>query len=585
MDLLIFAYVAITFIRLIGFFVLVDIYRTVHEKIYLWLSFGWFIYALSTFFGMTRAIRPEPVLNFFYLSFALLGVYFLTSGAIWLFRPFNLRVFGFGAGLIFLTFTLVFILSGEKFVGLLVPLVQFIILTTVTTIAIIKHEDYRKAAGNSINWLLAIFLLGIPQALAYVFLQPAQVPPVSLLLTSITSTLIAIYFVQLQHNLSRVKLSESESRYRLLVENQSDLIVKISPTGEFLYVNPKSCELFGKNQADLQSINFFSLLHPDDRVRLLATMDDLKNPPHACRVEVRTCTVEGWRWISWAERPVFDKLNQITAITASGRDIEDRKDAEKRILELNSELEQRVTKRTSELESLNKELKNFTYSISHDLRAPLRHIDGYSQILLEDYSKQLDEAGILYLNRIQFGVDKMRNLLDDLLAYSRLDTLPWQAKHLSIQSMLDEIINDYSIEFTEKKTKFVFNLLQDVVFIDEEGLRQILANLIDNAIKYSKNALTPIVEIGSKKQPSIIQIWIRDNGIGFDMQDHDKLFEMFQRLHPESEFSGTGMGLAIVAKAAQRVQGKVWAESEPGRGATFFLEIPSDIKENILEED
>ncbi len=574
MDLLIFAYVAITFIRLIGFFVLADIYRTVRERIYLWLSFGWFIYALSTCFGMIRAIKPEPVFNFFYLSFALLGVYFLTSGAIWLFRPFKLRIFGFGAILIFLVCALFFILFGEKFVGLLVPLVQFIILAAVTTIAIIKHEEYRKAAGNSINWLLAIFLIGIPQALAYVFLQPAQVPPVSLLLTSITSTLVAIYFVQLQHNMSQVKLIESESRYRLLVENQSDLIVKISPSGGFLYANPKFCELFGKSQPELINTNFYSLIHPEDQNRILATIDDLINPPHACRIEVRASTVQGWHWISWAERPVLNTSNQITAITASGRDIEDRKEAEKKILELNSELELRVKKRTAELESLNKELKNFTYSISHDLRAPLRHIDGYSQILLEDYSEKLDETGILYINRIQFGVDKMRNLLDDLLAYSRLDTLPWQPKHLSLQTMLDQIIKDYSIELPEKKTYFVFNLLQEIVFIDEEGLRQILANLIDNAIKYSKNAATPTIEIGSKKHDSKIHIWIRDNGIGFDMGDHDKIFEIFHRLHPESEFTGTGMGLAIVAKAAQRVQVKSGLKVNPVKVRPSFWKSP-----------
>lgn len=574
MDLTTFAYLCIILVRLVGFLVLLDSYRNSRDRILLWLCFGWLIYAGSPLFGLLKTFNPLPIYNYLYLSLALFGVYFLTSGAIRLFKPFSMTAVTMGAAGLFLLFSFGFFLSNDKFIGIVVPLLQFIILTVVTIVAMIKRDQYQKIAGNSINWLLAIFLIGIPQALAYVVLQPTQIPAVSLLLTNFTSMLIAVYFVQLQHNISQVQLKESENRYKLLVENQTDFIVKISPKGDYLYVNPKFCEIFGKSPDELMRMNLFSFIHPDDVKTFQETLPVLSEPPFTRQIELRAQTINGWRWIAWSENAVLDSENKVISITASGRDIEDQKAAEKKILELNADLEQRVNRRTAQLNSLNKELKTFTYSVTHDLKAPLRHIEGYSQILLEDYAKNLDDTGVSYIERIIRAVEKMRRLIDGLLAYTKLDTLPWAPHKLSINTLVEKMLNDYAIEIHQNQIQIVLNLQESIVLVDEEGLLQVLGNLLDNAIKYSKKQKEPIIEIGSQKLEDKTLIWVKDNGVGFDMDFHDKIFEIFQRLHTESEFPGTGIGLAIAHKAAQRMRGKLWAESASGKGATFFLEIP-----------
>jgi len=239
------------------------------------------------------------------------------------------------------------------------------------------------------------------------------------------------------------------------------------------------------------------------------------------------------------------------------------------------ELERRVSQRTAELEAKNRELETFSYSVSHDLKAPLRGIDGYSQLLAEDYSGNLDAQGRLFLENIRYGINRMNQLIDDLLAYSRLERRAVTRKPVYLKQMVQNIASEW-LNDPNNRAKISFNVDCQYVMADSESLTQALRNLIDNAIKFTRDVPEPSIEIGGAENDDHCVMWVRDNGIGFDMQYADRIFEIFQRLNRVEEYPGTGIGLAMVRKAIERVGGRTWTDSAPGRGATFFIEIPKN---------
>lgn len=248
--------------------------------------------------------------------------------------------------------------------------------------------------------------------------------------------------------------------------------------------------------------------------------------------------------------------------------------AESEIKLLNSELEERVKQRTIDLKVKTEELEVFTYSVSHDLKAPLRGIDGYSKLLLEDYITVLDEEGQIFLKNIRQATGQMNQLINDLLTYSRLERKSLMVQHVALLPIIHQAIDKREHDFKVGNIKIHAEIPDISVTADPESLIQIFGNIIDNAIKYSKKACPPAIEIEVKETRKSCIVIIKDNGIGFDMKYHDRIFEIFQRLTRAEEYSGTGIGLAIVSKALERIQGRVWAESKPGQGASFYLEIP-----------
>ncbi|MBC7865098.1 MAG: PAS domain S-box protein [Bacteroidia bacterium] len=231
-------------------------------------------------------------------------------------------------------------------------------------------------------------------------------------------------------------------------------------------------------------------------------------------------------------------------------------------------------KRTEEqLEAVNKELEAFSYSVSHDLRAPLRAISGYTKILEEDYGVQIDEDGRKILKTILLNSKKMGNLIDDLLAFSKLGRKQVTVSEINMMSLVDAVKEELFFEDSEIKTEFKLNALPAAKG-DRSLIKQVWTNLISNAVKYSKYKVTPHVEIGAYEKDQQIVYYIKDNGAGFDMQYYNKLFGVFQRLHSSAEFEGTGIGLAIVQKIVQRHNGTVWAEAKPGEGACFYFSLP-----------
>jgi signal transduction histidine kinase len=251
-----------------------------------------------------------------------------------------------------------------------------------------------------------------------------------------------------------------------------------------------------------------------------------------------------------------------------------RRRAKEALAELNAELETRIEARTAALHAKSRELETFAYSVAHDLKAPLRGIDGYSRLLLEEYSKSLDHEGQSFLQTIQDSTDEMNQLIDDLLAYSRLERRELKTDRIEVAPIVNSLVEEKKREAAERPVDFEIDVNGATVLADASGLSQALRNYLDNAIKFTRNVADPHIEVGSKENPESCLLWVRDNGIGFDMKYHDRIFDIFQRLNVAEEYPGTGIGLAIVRKAMERMGGRAWAQSEPGHGATFYLEIP-----------
>jgi len=259
-----------------------------------------------------------------------------------------------------------------------------------------------------------------------------------------------------------------------------------------------------------------------------------------------------------------------TLVSGAIRDITDRKYREMHIQELNQEL----TKRSTDLLATNKELEAFAYSISHDLRAPLRHMVGFTELLQKNSSSLLDEKGRRYMMMILESAKRMGTLIDDLLAFSRIGRAETRETMVSLDQLVKEVQNEVSSDTEGRNVRWKIEPLPDLNG-DRSMLKLVLVNLISNAVKFTRTRPQPQIEIGcTEKRNGGVVVFVRDNGVGFDMKYVNKLFGVFQRLHRAEEFEGTGIGLATVQRIIHRHGGQVWAEGQVGSGATFYLSLP-----------
>ena len=286
------------------------------------------------------------------------------------------------------------------------------------------------------------------------------------------------------------------------------------------------------------------------------------------------------QWLRWEVRPWHQAGGAIGGIAMFTEDITYRKQAEAALQQLNADLEKRVAERTAELKMLNQSLESFVYSVSHDLRAPLRGVEGYSQLLEEDYSDRLDDEGRLFITNLRAGVTRMNELIDDLLAYSRMERHKLDSHALDLTALTQRVIAECGGEIAARQIEVICDLPLLMVNGDRDGLAMVLRNLLENAIKFSQHAAHPRIEFGADRDNQHVILWVRDNGIGFDMKYNQRIFEIFERLHRLEDYPGTGIGLALVKKAMQRMGGRVWAQSTPGEGATFYLELTA-MAENL----
>lgn len=371
-------------------------------------------------------------------------------------------------------------------------------------------------------------------------------------------------------------LREEEEKLRQITSSLREVVwLRDAKTRQVLYVNPalevitgQTLESFYENRGSM-----LEAVHPNDYERVKKALDE-RDQRSTIEQEHRIIRLDGKvRWVSSRSVPVLNEAGEVYRLAAIMEDITDRKLAEEEIRRLNEQLERRVLERTQQLQTANKELEAFAYSVSHDLRAPLRTIHGFTQILLEDHASALDEDGKNVCATIQAGVSRMGTLIDDLLTFSRLGRAEMKTSLVDMGALADSVYQ--SLAVSEKPGGVDFHLEPlPKAYVDANLMRQVWENLISNALKFSRYRQPAVIEIGSRQDDREVTYWVKDNGAGFDMRYVGKLFGVFQRLHSESEFEGIGAGLAIVQRIVQRHGGRVWAVGEVDHGATFFFALP-----------
>ena len=313
------------------------------------------------------------------------------------------------------------------------------------------------------------------------------------------------------------------------------------------------------------------LIHAEDRERVNQEVSASIKNAAPYEIEFRVIWPDGSLHVLAARGKVYlDETGRPSRMAGICWDITERRLVEEEVRKLNAELEQRVALRTAELTAANKELEAFSYSVSHDLRAPLRHIDGFSRILVDDFSGSLADEARGYLERIRESVRHMVRLLDDLLNLARLGRHELRRQITGLDALVDEVVKELKPDVAGRQVEFRVGSLP-YVDCDPALLKQVFHNLLSNAVKYTRPRKQAVVEIGQMAANGERIIFVRDNGVGFSMKYADKLFGVFQRLHRSEDFEGTGVGLATVQRIVQKHGGRVWAEAELDKGATFYL--------------
>jgi PAS domain S-box-containing protein len=362
-------------------------------------------------------------------------------------------------------------------------------------------------------------------------------------------------------------LRATEARYRTLFEYAPNGIVIANPEAYYLDANVSMCQMLGYTRDELIGLHASKIVAPTEIPQIEPALSTIKAKSDYNR-EWQFRRKDGSVFAGDVHATLMPDGNLLGMIS----DITDRKLAEKEIHELNIRLEQRVVERTAELEAANKELEAFSYSVSHDLRAPLRAVDGFSQAVLEDYGPQLPEEGQRYLQTIREGAQRMGTLIDDLLTFSRLSRTPLKKQEVNTSKLVCHVLEGLNSQRQGRQVEIRIGDLPACQG-DPALLNQVWVNLLSNALKYTRQRQPAVIEIGCKREQDEDVYFVRDNGAGFDMRYAHKLFGVFQRLHRAEEFEGTGVGLAIVQRVIHRHGGRIWVDAALNRGATFYFTL------------
>lgn len=395
---------------------------------------------------------------------------------------------------------------------------------------------------------------------------------------------ILIYALQ-QHRL-RSRILTSEGKYRLLVENQTDLVIKIDPDGHLLFVSPSYCRLFGKSEKELLGHSFLPVVHKEDIEITQKEIEKLSQPPYACLFRQRAHTKFGWRHLAWAYRAILDEAGKISAIVGMGRDISDQ-----------TEAEEDREKLLGKLEAKNKELQSLLYISSHDLQSPLVNIRGFSGELknsckqlhqtlsefgkdeiekrVDPYLKDIDQA--LYF--IDTGAGKMQQLIEGLLKLSRVGSVELTMQPVHMNALIHSIVESMNFQIQQSGTEVEIADLP-ACQSDLYQVNQVFSNLLDNALKFLDPSRPGKIKITGEQKVNVCEYRIIDNGIGIEPEHHSKIFEIFHRLDPEGPVKGLGLGLSIVLRILDKLDGSIELESRPEIGSAFIVTLPAASKQS-----
>jgi len=365
-------------------------------------------------------------------------------------------------------------------------------------------------------------------------------------------------------------LASADRPYRLIVEAMSEGAALVSPRGVILDANPRLGQLAGRPTAELVGTAAVDLASAASRPELARALE--VQPGGLTRGQADLARPDGTTVPVLAAVSAFD-LDGLPVRGLVLTDLTTQRRAEARIRALNADLEERVAQRTADLERANQDLESFTYSVSHDLRAPLRAMSGFSEVMLADYGAQLDEAGRGYIERIQAAAGQMTMLIDDLLQLSRVSRAELNLAPVDLSAEAAAVAAD--LRSRDPGRQVEFRIQPDVeVTADRSLLRTVVQNLLDNAWKFTARRRDAVIQFASAPASGGgMCCYVRDNGAGFDPAYAKKLFQPFQRLHPARDFPGTGIGLASVRRIVERHGGRVWAEGAVGQGATFYFTL------------
>lgn len=417
-----------------------------------------------------------------------------------------------------------------------------------------------------------------------------------------TLKIVFVTFIDITDRQKAIQaLNESELHFRQLFEiNPQPMWVFDIETFKFLDVNDAAIKKYGYTKEEFLSMTIKDI-RPKEDIEQLIKDTTIESIDYKDRGVWRHLLKDGsliWVEISASSLSFYDQPARLILVN----DVTEKKLAQEELKKHRDQLEKLVTDRTDELAmsqdallnlvddlnlqqfelektneklaEINAEMETFTYSVSHDLKAPLRGIDGYSNLLYNNYKDKLDDEALEFLNNIKSGTHQMNLLIEDLLAYSRMERQEFESIKINLKSLVDNILRSHSNKIKDHLIKINCTFKDDFWLVtDINGLTIVLRNLLENAIKFSSNQKQPKIEIGGYEDKNKWHLFVKDNGIGFDMKYHDRIFKIFQRLHLPEEYEGTGIGLAMVYKAIHRMNGNVWAESSLNIGSCFYIDI------------